>query len=228
MRWNDYREEDYLHARLPVFTRRVEKAIEIAGEWLSRCERPHIACSGGKDSVAMTHLIRSAYGEVEVLFSSHPGRDWPGTYEVFERMGIEPRVVLNDPARQGFWFSDYDGCALGLRAGESRARMMNRGVRGALYYCESSGMLHCLPLSDWTHRDVFAYIAVHELPLHPIYSAPLAGLPHRGRIRLHDMDTTGEWWGVCGSLGAIWWIKKNFPEVYQQMTRDNPEVGRYA
>lgn len=253
-RWNDYRPEDYLHARLPLFKRRIDAAKAVALDWLRQCSRHYVACSGGKDSTAMLHLVAQvAGGPVDVMFHDS-GVEWPGAREAIDRlneMGLikelhvvrpsadvlelkrrqasgeisaaqKDKLALFNPINDFVRLKGYRGVALGLRKGESAGRLMNRATRG-LAYTRNDGIMVCTPLGDWEWQDIYAYIALHALPLHPIYSAPLNGLEHRGRIRL-------SWWASTDNHrhGEIWWVKKNFPEIYQRLSAAIPEVGRYA
>jgi phosphoadenosine phosphosulfate reductase len=266
LRWDDYREEDLVHARLAAHLRAVAKAQAAAEAWLGRCARPYVACSGGKDSVAMLHLvqevarrIRARGGNelVEVMWHDS-GVEWPGTAEVFERLqaaGLVERLhvvrpeedvvalkrrqllgqitaerkddlALFRPIRRFLSFPPeprtlpFDGVALGLRSEESSGRAVSRATHG-LVYQRGDGMLVCQPLADWSWRDVFAYVATHRLPLHPIYSAPLLHLEHRGRIRL-------SWWASTDHHrhGELAWVKANFPDLYTRLVAAIPEAKR--
>ena len=114
----------------------------------------------------------------------------------------------------------FDGVALGLRTGEASPRARSRAAHG-LVYRTVDGLLRCTPLGDWSWRDVYAYIALHRLPLHPVYSAPLHHLEHRGRIRL-------SWW--CSTdhhrHGELTWLKLVYPELYARLVAAIPEAKR--
>lgn len=253
-RWDDYRKEDLLHARLPVHKRRVAKAQGIAREWIRKCERPYIALSGGKDSVAMLHLIQGvAAAPVSVMWHDS-GVEWPGVEQVIGRlqaMGLiedliivrpdtdvfelkrrqargeisaetKDRIALFRPIERTIEKYGFDGVAVGLRKGESRGRYLDRITHGPIHR-RKGGLLRCTPLVDWEWQDVFAYIATHQLPLHPIYSAPLHNLEHRGRIRL-------SWWLSTDHYrhGELRWIRLVYPEIYQRIIEEAPEVAPYG
>lgn len=59
-RWDDYRPEDLLRAGMGTYRRRYRRSIAIACEWLDQCSAPYVAVSGGKDSVAVLHLVQGA------------------------------------------------------------------------------------------------------------------------------------------------------------------------
>ena len=79
--------------------------------------------------------------------------------------------------------------------------------------------MRCLPLLYWTWQDVYAYTALHSLPLHPIYSAPLLELEHRGRIRLSWWLSTDHW-----RHGEIAWVRDNYPDIYARLRQALPNV----
>lgn len=253
-RWDDYREEDRLHAKLPLHRRRVARAQDIARDWIQRCERPYIALSGGKDSTAMAHLIQSVAPEPLPVMWHDSGVEWPGVERVIERLqeiGVvrelvvvrpdvdvvalkrrqsageisaeeKDRIALFQPIEEAIAAHGFDGVALGLRKGESRGRLLDRVTRGPVHQ-RRDGLIRCTPLADWCWRDVFAYIATHSLPLHPIYSAPLHQLEHRGRIRL-------SWWLSSDHYrhGEMRWVRQVYPELHQQIIDAMPEVEPYA
>jgi phosphoadenosine phosphosulfate reductase len=68
----------------------------------------------------------------------------------------------------------------GIRAEESAGR-----ARRALLGAET---LHtCAPLIHWTAREVFAYLAHYDLPIHPAYAMTFGGALDRARIRVASL-----------------------------------------
>ena len=45
----------------------------------------------------------------------------------------------------------------------------------------------CAPIGWWTARDVFAYLHLHGLPVHPAYAMTRGGLWPRDRIRVASL-----------------------------------------
>lgn len=70
----------------------------------------------------------------------------------------------------------------GIRAEESspRARRIQRG----LTLGDS-----CFPLGKWSSGDVFAYLSIHDLPIHPVYACTRGGSLDRGRLRVAGLLT---------------------------------------
>lgn len=254
LRWDDYRPIDYRHATSVRWRRRVDAAKVIIQQWLTRCQRPYVAVSGGKDSVCMSHLIAevaTATGHaIPPTMWHNSGVEWPETETVIRRLqenGTIKTLIIVTPEQDVLQLKreqvagrlsraqkdqqalfrpiaatvqahGFDGVALGLRAEESRGRLMNRCTRGSLYGTRQ-GLWHCTPLAEWSWLDVFAYLATHRLPLHPIYSAPLYHLEHRGRIRL-------SWWASTDHHrhGQLQWMRLVFPEIYQRLRQAIPQI----
>lgn len=58
-----------IHFGSPRFRSKLESALSIAGRALTSCERPYIAFSGGKDSVALAGIVHALRPEVELAWS---------------------------------------------------------------------------------------------------------------------------------------------------------------
>jgi len=112
--------------------------------------------------------------------------------------------------------------ALGLRGAESGARAMNARARGAIYP-HSDGVTRCLPLLDWSARDVWACIAVNGLPYLPLYDLETHGQT-RETIRNAGWTTTD---GAARS-GRVAWLKHHFPEYFARMKREFPQIAEHA
>lgn len=114
----------------------------------------------------------------------------------------------------------FDAAFIGLRAQESRARMMNRKLRG-LSYSHKAGMRIFTPLGDWTGRDVFAYLMTWNLPINEVYSKTKFH-PETERIR--------EGWWLPGDFsaaqGGVVWLKYYYPDKYRELQEHFPEVAR--
>ncbi len=64
----------------------------------------------------------------------------------------------------------------GLRRQQARSRR-NLGV-----LAERNGRIKAHPIIDWTDRDVYRYLTLHNLPYHPLW--------HQGYISIGDIHTT--------------------------------------
>lgn len=113
----------------------------------------------------------------------------PGEWEMYERAGGGFSEAASPEQREACkWWKDEmvrnmgavrdgfgcSGTMLGLRAGESHARLMNALTHGH-DYTRRDGSRIVLPLSRWSGRDVWAYLVSHDLPWLRIYDEATAG-----------------------------------------------------
>lgn len=122
---------------------------------------------------------------------------------------------------------DYHGSFVGLRAEESRGRLLYARVYGSVYQNRKDDTWQICPLLGWSHDDVFGYIVRRGLPLHPYYRAAyeLGGAgEHPGLLRV-DLGITND---QVAALGAISHIARVYPEWFGALRRLRPELGRYV
>ena len=191
---------------------RVARAKQDIERWLHLCQRPAVSVSGGKDSTALLHLVRSVRPDV-LAIRADPPNPLPeraehvaalhvvsgGPWEVVEYPwdvdavlrgdirypeNLKIRVLQALHRRLGL-----DGLALGIRASESSQRRKTLHSRGTVYQLADHSW-RCCPLAWWTALDVIGYLLrQQDYPLNPVYThtrrMPEANLEH-----LRD----GTWW----------------------------------
>lgn len=148
----------YAHAQLPIFKRRMERALGCIAEALTLCRSPFISYSAGKDSTVMLWLCLQVEprlpvriltgGETRLL---HPGLDmvltwWRERFENIDLIEINIDHVFADGwesasfVEQHRTFKDgwnrylhtageWDGVFIGLRAEESGMRKWRTSQR---------------------------------------------------------------------------------------------------
>lgn len=110
-----------------------------------------------------------------------------------------------------------DGYFQGLRASESRGRMMMANSYGPIHHRKKDGMIVCNPLLRWTARDIWAYTVVNGLPYHPEYDNDK--FKSREDIRLSN------WSGLYMSRkGRMAELKYYYPDLFQRLVAEFPEV----
>lgn len=122
-------------------------------------------------------------------------------------------VLVDEPARR-IRDMGYPVQLLGLRAEESRARLVNRRARGVVYG-RGDGITVVTPLADWEGDDVLAYIVHHDLPLSPVYLQPDDPERHRRRtaaVFLEQAADAGDWSRYRQLLPSFWQeLSREFP-----------------
>lgn len=105
----------------------------------------------------------------------------------------------------------HEAIMLGLRAKESRGRLLNRKVRGDSYR-KRSGQWVCTPIVDWRGLDVMAYLASREIDVLPVYRCiAFAHAREPWMVRK-------SWWlpGHASAMGGMAWLRHYWPSLYEQ------------
>lgn len=244
-----------LHSMLPAFKKKVERSRKIIAEFREVSRKPAVSVSFGKDSECVMDLMLESDPNTILVWSDRGEEaEYPETYELVEKLKeryqfnlhtvypkytmfeiyrkfglveIEPGLTKSiikhinvvEPMKR---FSDdngIDGSVTGLRIEESRGRAMMGKIRGPLFYGKERGMWIANPILYWSGRDVWAYIVSRELPYHPIYDKnPLTS---REKTRLSN------WSGLYNHhLGRVVELQLTYPELYQKLVNEFPEVSR--
>lgn len=243
------RPEDYVHAKLGAFARRIDTALSAIAR--AAATGPlGVSFSGGKDSTVTLDLVRRVVPDAPAaLFDS--GVELRGTHEMAAHVGaivIHPRLTMLDLARYAGWWGyadpvdpdvEFDAkqvliqepsetfvvrgrlrvVALGLRAQESRGRALHTSSRGELYRGRD-GTWYCNPIARWTLADVWSYIASRGLRYHPAYDAlSAAGLPRESQRVSGALGERGSGWGRHAALRII------DPDQWHALAREFPSIG---
>lgn len=225
--WERLARFDLAHARLRRFAAQVERSkAEIRAFAAERC---WVGVSWGKDSVCVAHLaytvdpsiplcwVRTPIWETPETFTvrdaflaAHPGAN----YREFEDHELPIRrsartgrayAVVNDaetwPPERVFG-PRYIG---GIRASESKTReiRVNSGL---------TSLNTCAPIGRWSDQDVFSYLALHGLPIHPAYAMSCGGQLERGRLRVSPIgDERG------AGMGRREWETRYYGDIVHQL-----------
>lgn len=68
----------------------------------------------------------------------------------------------------------------------------------------------CRPLAYWTEKEIFAYLAFYDLPIHPNY-AMLGG----GRFRREKIRVGPHWMGV--QFGNDLWEREYYQDILNRL-----------
>ena len=180
------------HTTTDAFACAVTGAGVIIAEALRDLPPAFVACSWGKDSTVMLHLIQQQAPLVPVVHVGDRHEDWLSNYSAVrdayrnrrpiadyhhlevEIGGASVTAAVNAtgiPAR-------YPARFLGLRMQENGGRVYALRRYGAIHQYtsgEQAGQWRVCPLIHWTWRDVWAYTVIHELPYLTAYDHPALG-----------------------------------------------------
>lgn len=236
------------HAQSPLFQRRIERAVGRVQEWLAQVENPYVAVSSGKDSTVILNLVRSLAPEVPAVYIDAQC-SFPETIawldatpnlirfpadepflDTLARHGLEGGADLDRATMQStVWgpikrlLAEYgfDGVCYGLRAEESHGRKLHAYTRGAVFQYKRDGVIACQPIWDWTYNDVWAYITAAGIPYCGVYDR-MWDMPEADQRLSYWAGETKRRWGRYA------WLRRNYPELFNQLAARIPEVKAYV
>jgi phosphoadenosine phosphosulfate reductase len=156
--------------------------------------RLYVACSFQKEASVILDMLLAIEPQARV-FTLDTGVLFPETYETWRRIearyGVEIDVYRGEWI-DGLWQRDPDACC-GMRKVEPLERALSEvdawitGLRrdqspnraGTPKLAEDTGhpgKLKCAPLADWSEKDVWRYIAEHDVPYHPLHDRGYASI----------------------------------------------------
>lgn len=166
---------------------KVEKALRILREQYAKYgSKMAVACSFGKDSMVVVHLALKVdpHFPVFCITTRYKPRE---TFEYKETMTklwrLNIKEYRNDnPQPERLYETDPDECcrqlkvlpareavrgleawACGLRNTEGRTRKDFQDIE------VRDGLVKVNPILEWTEADVWRYLAVNQVPVHPWY-----------------------------------------------------------
>jgi len=239
------------HARTKWFRKRLCEAKRVVGEMLHYCNHPYIAFSGGKDSTCVLSLVWEQAPEVPAVYFD-AACAFPETYELLDRLEKVGRPIIRWPCQPFLDILEqaggpngphveeatmmgtvyrpiktllaakhYDGVLLGLRRDESNGRRVLIHARGLLFPNKRDGIMECLPVGWWSYQEVWAYIISRELDYNRAYDKQ-SDLPIRNR-------RISYWAGESERHNGRWvWLRRTYPDLWNQFAARFPEVGSFT
>lgn len=149
-------------------------------------ESTTVATSWGRDSVVIAHLAWRVNPKIPLWWrrvGAKPSRiDNPDCLLVrddYLARFKSPYSEIEAPSLQAI---DTGGIVIhGVRADESGQRRTSKSVHRV------HTQNFCRPIIDWPSWAVWAYMYVHNLPVHPAYACTAGGFFVRDRIRVHSI-----------------------------------------
>ncbi|MCK9183078.1 MAG: phosphoadenosine phosphosulfate reductase family protein [Fibrobacteraceae bacterium] len=241
-------------------TARYKRQKQQSKEWISKAltthEKPYLALSGGKDSVAMAYLVNDVAKEMGKSFTmwAHVSdASFPGTESLITKvasdLGREIIIsrsekafeLLARPERKAFgktgvffdavrtFAKDYDLAFVGTRAYESSRRMRAAQMHGHEFHSASMGNVDvCNPLTWFRLEDVAALVCDYHAPMHPIYL--------KKQVDECRRTLDGDSWIRLGyttakdlrNKGTVVFLKVNYPEIYNRLIKSDPSFANYV
>ncbi|MBD3189620.1 MAG: phosphoadenylyl-sulfate reductase [Candidatus Heimdallarchaeota archaeon] len=205
---------------------KIEHSKEIIANALEKyANRISIACSFGKDSMVVVHLALQIQPDVPIFTVMTPFKP-KETFEykdkmidyynlnITEFMSKEPvdallpkinpdeccRILKVEPTKEAV--KNLDAWICGLRNTEGRTRQDYHEIE------EKAGLVKINPILNWTELDVWRYIAIYNIPIHPYYARGYRSLgcePCTKLVPDEALEREGRWIGTskCGGECGI-------------------------
>jgi phosphoadenosine phosphosulfate reductase len=152
-----------------------------------------VACSFQKEASVILDMLLRIEPSVRV-FTLDTGVLFPETYETWRRVeqryGIEIEAFRGEWI-DGLWLRDPDACC-GMRKVEPLARALDgmeawitglrrdqspdRASTPKIGFDAGHGLDKVAPLADWSDKDVWRYIAEHDVIYHPLHDRGYASI----------------------------------------------------
>jgi len=218
-----------LYAKLKQFKYLVNKTSGFINWALNHVDvkNPYLACSFGKDSAVMLHLVLQQRPDIPVRFIRWKNEtEHIDNYdEVIARWGklnltqVEfSRDSLSEKHAERYDTVGYDSYFIGLRMAESTVRRITLKANG-LFYKNKSEMVRISPLADWKNEDIAAYVFSNQLPTLNTYLKD--GMTSRTASRIPRADH-----GIRESFLND--LKHRDFNAYQQLVMNFPEIKQYV
>lgn len=166
-----------LYAQMKPYKALVNKTSGFIQWALGKVNKPYLACSFGKDSAVMLHLVLQFYPDIPVIFISRSETNYVDNYEnVINQWGninlqeihfrgntlnfVDKSVIKTAiaPIKK-----NYDSYFVGLRAEEAVGRRITLKRHG-VFYKMSDGLIRICPLGFWQTKDIATYCIANNLP----------------------------------------------------------------
>lgn len=226
--WSEFEEADLAHAQHPSFGRKVERALDEICDFAAR-KNGYAGVSWGKDSTVLAHLchlatprLRKSIPVVWIKVNPIANPDCDAVEERFlerwwldyHRIEVECRRDLFGLHATGTLEKGFDEAVRrfgphhisGVRGDESGDRKRRMRKWG------TETIRTLAPLGWWSHADIFAYLAAHDLPIHPAYAMTGGGRWPRDRLRVASMG------GRRGDgIGRAEWEREYYGDVLRRL-----------
>lgn len=225
------RKASLLYAQLNQFKNLVKWTHEFIEYSLQKVKSPYLACSFGKDSIVMLHLVLKHCPEIPVLWVTFKEtrminnydevvQCWLSNYnlnltELFVDVDVDAEY---DDKQAMFRFAKkngYDSAFVGIRKEEDRKRKHAINRYGKIHKL-NPGQIRIAPLSDWTYNDISAYIYSHGLKYLESYDCD--GMESRTTTGIPDSDIRHK------DLARL---RRQDMSAYNRLIAENPNLKKF-
>jgi phosphoadenosine phosphosulfate reductase len=209
------------------FAQKVERALDLINDSYQKFgDKMVVANSLGKDSVVVWHLakrvsanipgfiVTTRYKPAETVNFMHDQVSQFPELQVFKNDATQPEALYASdpdlccynlkvlPTRQAVQDMDVECWVTGLRCTEGRTRTDFQEIEE-----RDEGLMKLNPILIWHEREVWQYIALHQVAVNPLYTQGYRslGCAPCTRISSGPDERAGRWVGTskCGGECGI-------------------------
>jgi phosphoadenosine phosphosulfate reductase len=170
--------------------------------WAVDTFAPHLSLAASMNDAVLIDLAVRVHPAIEVVFID-TGYHFPETLDMVDvvrrHYGLNLRIMTVAPHNEELWRVDPANCCSAVKVGQldralagkaawlSGLRRSEAPSRAAapVVGLDIRGLVKVNPIAAWTDEQVAAYIAAHDVPVHPLVTkgytsigcAPCTGLP---------------------------------------------------
>lgn len=165
-----------LYSQLKQYKILVNKTSGFIKWALSQVKNPYVACSFGKDSSVMLHLVLQHRPDIAVVFVRRIETDLIDNYdEIIKKWGdinlttISYKGWLEGGEGRGIAFATkdlykFDAYFVGLRKYENKGRENSLKIHG-MFFKNKENKIRICPIADWGTSDIATYCIINKLPI---------------------------------------------------------------
>lgn len=166
-----------LNSKLKRYKSLVQKTKKFIANSLRQVEKPYLACSFGKDSSVMLHLVLQYDSAISVRFATHPETNFLDSYaDVVPWWTDNYKINLQDIYCEGGLLKvkhdqrnklnegDWDSFFVGIRAEESFGRKISLRKHGQFHRLKA-GRIKICPMAWWKEIDIGTYLYRNNIPV---------------------------------------------------------------
>jgi len=205
---------------------KISNSKKIISEALTKYgEKIQVACSFGKDSMVIVHLALQIKPDVKIFTIMTPFKPKEtfvykdqmidhynmNIIEYMSKETVDPnlpktdpdeccRILKVEPTKEAV--KNLDAWICGLRNTEGRTRKDYKEIEN------KGGLFKINPILNWTELDIWRYMAINNIPVHPYYAKGYRSLgcePCTILISDDALEREGRWVGTskCGGECGI-------------------------
>lgn len=223
--WLEWTAAFAVHAESISFRDKVADASRRVAEFAGPV---YCGVSWGKDSTVVAHLVATSRADIPLAWIRVEPIKNPHCTLVRDAFRERYPVVNYTEIERHCTWSDNQWHATGtLESGAKECETMlgNRRILGIRAEESGARKLRCMrwghetvntlaPLAWWSVEDVFAYLVLHELPIHPVYAMTGNGRWHYSQLRTSSLG------GKRGDgMGRAEWEQEYYRDELNRLSR---------